>query len=451
MRKYKILSILILLLSAFSIRAMAQHEKSAYVIEIKQDIDKSSAHKLRLGLEKAREMDADFVILHLNTYGGAVDAADSMRAMIMNFPRPVVSFIDIQACSAGALISIACDSIYMNHGSTFGAATVVNASGEVMPDKYQAFMRAMMRSTAESHGQKGGKWRRDPDIAQRMVGVDSVLSFTPSEAIEAGYCEGMAESVEEVASSLGVSKKNIHKMDLSVIEMIILFLMSPFLQSIFIMMIFMGIYWEFKTPGIGFPTVVAVAGALLYFAPLYIEGLAMNWEIVLFFAGLILIGVEIFVIPGFGVAGITGIIAVISALVFAMVDNEVLYRGDSLDLIPLIRPFARVFFSFIAALALSLWLFAKFIPTGRIPHIAQNESMDVDKGYVGVEVSELDSLVGQVVVAATDMKPSGKILVGNRQYEAAMEVGFASKGDNVRVTRNEGGRLYCLSESSSII
>ena len=451
MKKYQVLSILVLLFSAFSIKAVAQQEKSAYVIDIKQDIDKSSAHKLRLGLEKAREMDTDFVILHLNTYGGAVDAADSMRAMIMNFPRPIISFIDIQACSAGALISIACDSVYMNHGSTFGAATVVNASGEVMPDKYQAFMRAMMRSTAESHGQKEGKWHRDPDIAQRVVGVDSVLSFTPTEAIEAGYCEGIAESIEEVAGRLGVSPDNVHEMDLSVIEKIILFLMAPFLQSIFIMMIFMGIYWEFKTPGIGLPTVVAVAGALLYFAPLYIEGLAMNWEIVLFFAGLILIGVEIFVIPGFGVAGISGIIAIVSALVFAMVDNEILYRGDSLDLIPLIRPFAQVLFSFIAAFALSLWLFARFVPSGRIPHIAQNESMDVDKGYVGVEVSELDSLVGQVVVAATDMRPSGKILFGNRHYEAAMEVGFASKGDHVRVIRNEGGRLYCLSESSSII
>ena len=127
---------------------------TCYVIEIKQDIDKSSCRKLTMGLKEASQIGADYIILHLNTYGGAVDAADSMRTAILHSPIPVVAFIDIQAASAGALISIACDSIYMRNGSSIGAATVVNQNGEVMPDKYQSFMRAMMRATAESHGKK---------------------------------------------------------------------------------------------------------------------------------------------------------------------------------------------------------------------------------------------------------------------------------------------------------
>ena len=119
-----------------------------YRIRLDQDIDQSAQRLVTLGLEKALEADADYVILDINTYGGAVNAADSIRSAILRFDRPVAAYVNMQAASAGALISIACDSIYMKTGSSIGAATVVNQNGEVMPDKYQSFMRGMMRSTA---------------------------------------------------------------------------------------------------------------------------------------------------------------------------------------------------------------------------------------------------------------------------------------------------------------
>lgn len=112
-----------------------------YRIRLDQDIDKSSQRLLVTGLDKARKAEADYVLLDLDTYGGAVDAADSMRSALLHCEIPVIAFVNMQAASAGALISIACDSIYMRTGSTMGAATVVNQTGEVMPDKYQSFMR----------------------------------------------------------------------------------------------------------------------------------------------------------------------------------------------------------------------------------------------------------------------------------------------------------------------
>lgn len=116
-----------------------------YRIRLNQDIDPSAQRLVTLGLEKAAEADADYVILDINTYGGAVNAADSIRAALLRYDRPVAAFVNLQAASAGALISIACDSIYMKTGSTIGAATVVDQTGKVMPDKYQSFMRGMMR------------------------------------------------------------------------------------------------------------------------------------------------------------------------------------------------------------------------------------------------------------------------------------------------------------------
>ena len=160
--------------------------KVFYRIRLDQDIDVSAQRLVVLGLEKAEAAEADYVLLDLDTYGGAVDAADSIRSAILRYEKPVVAFINMQAASAGALISIACDSIYMKTGSSIGAATVVDQTGKVMPDKYQSFMRGMMRSTAQATG-------RDPKIAESMTDTANVLTLTPSEAINVGFCEGIAE------------------------------------------------------------------------------------------------------------------------------------------------------------------------------------------------------------------------------------------------------------------
>lgn len=272
-----ILSLLLISISSYS------KELKFYVIDIKQEINAASARILTIGLEKANKASADFIIVRLNTYGGAVDAADSMRNALLNSKIPTIAFINNQAVSAGALISIACDSIYMSRGSTFGAATVVNQKGEVLPDKYQSFMRAMMRSTAESKG-------RDPRIAEAMVDqsiyikgiTDSskVLSFTREEAINAAYCEGEAESPEEIAQIISNgSDYSIQKLKLTWLDKIISIFLLPLVQGVLLMLVIGGLYFEMQSPGIGFPLAVSITALALYLLPLYLEGLAEKWEI----------------------------------------------------------------------------------------------------------------------------------------------------------------------------
>ena len=148
-----------------------------YKIDIKKEISNTTRLYLSNGLAEANALGADAVLIHMNTYGGQVDAADSMRTAILYSPIPVYVFIDNNAASAGALISIACKKIYMRKGANIGAATVVNQTGAAMPDKYQSYMRSMIRSTAEAHGQDTiiqkndtiYKWKRDPLIAEAMV------------------------------------------------------------------------------------------------------------------------------------------------------------------------------------------------------------------------------------------------------------------------------------------
>src|SRR5690606_5954364 len=302
----------------------------------KQEITKATWRQTVQAFEAADSLKADVFLIHMNTYGGTVLDADSIRTKILQSPIPVYVFIDNNAASAGALISIACDSIYMRPGGSIGAATVVNQTGEAMPDKYQSYMRSTMRTTAEAQGKvprvAGNdtiyEWRRDPRIAEAMVDpsvyiegiIDTgkVLTFTSGEAIEYGYAEGLAENVPEVLKLVGIEEYELVEYVPGWIERIIGYLVHPVFSGLLIMAIIGGIYFEMQTPGVGFPLGVAILAAVLYFAPLYLEGLAENWEIIVFIVGLILIAVELFVIPGFGVAGVTGILFVFGSLILSL-------------------------------------------------------------------------------------------------------------------------------------
>lgn len=415
--------------------------KVFYRIRLDREIDKAAQRQMVEGLKKAADCEADYILLDLDTYGGAVDAADSIRSAILRCETPVLAYVNMQAASAGALISIACDSIYMKTGSSIGAATVVDQTGNVMPDKYQSFMRGMMRSTAQATG-------RDPMIAESMVDTANVLSLTPQEAVKVGYCEGIYENELEVVQAIAGNNEFIIKNmeeDLTWVDRLIDLLLNPLLQSIFMMMIIGGIFVEIRTPGIGLPLLTAIIGALLYFAPGYLGHLVSYWEILLFVTGLVLIGIEIFVIPGFGVAGITGIVAVVVSLAFAMVDNIELFNWDgTLNLQPVIQPLGIVVISAAAAVFGSVWLVKKLYSTRSFDHIALRQEMKAEEGFTGV-VSGLEGLVGESVIVFTDMRPGGKVKTSDgRIIEATLLFGgFASKGETLKVLSAEQGRLYC--------
>ncbi|MFN7015170.1 MAG: NfeD family protein, partial [Bacteroidia bacterium] len=298
--------------------------KLIYVFSIQEEIAPPAVRTTHKAIEEAKRLNADYILIEMDTYGGLVDAADSIRTKILHCPIPVMVHIKNNAASAGALISIACDSIYMSPGSTIGAATVVDQSGEQVPDKYQSYMRKKMRATAEMN-------HRNPQMAEAMVDPDvvipgvidsgKVLTLTTQEAIKHGFCNGEASSLNEVLKLAGIEDYTIINHTHTLIDKIIRLLIKPLVSGLLIMIIIGGIYFELQTPGIGFPSAAAAVAAILYFAPLYLEGLAENWEVLIFIIGLVLIGVEIFVIPGFGITGISGILLIILSLTLSMIGN----------------------------------------------------------------------------------------------------------------------------------
>jgi len=398
----------------------------------------------------------------MNTYGGLVDAADSIRTKILNCPIPVYVFVDNNAISAGALIAISADKIYMREGASIGAATVVHQTGEAAPDKYQSFMRSMMRATAEAHGKDTiitGKdttyrWRRDPRIAEAMVDpsvvvkgvIDStkVLTLTTEEAIKLRYCEGKAEKIEDVLTANNISDYHIERYKLSALEKIIQFLINPYLQSLLIMLIIGGIYFELQTPGIGFPLALSVIAALLYFAPLYLEGLANHWELLIFFAGLILIAVEIFAFPGFGVAGISGIILMLFGLSLAMVDKIVFEWDFTAGLIAVFKSFCIVTGSAALSLVLSIWLGKSFLDNPHLSKVMLTAEQRSSEGYVSFD--DLSGLVGVTGTARSMLRPAGKVDINGKLYDSVCEIGYINAGERVKVLRFETGQLYVVKQ-----
>ena len=416
-----------------------------YTFDIKEEIAPPVWHVTKNALKQAKDTAADLILIHMNTYGGMVETADSIRTALLQSEIPVWVFIDNNAASAGALISIACDSIYMRPGANIGAATVVNQTGEALPDKYQSYMRSMMRSTAETKG-------RDPKIAEGMVdprikipGVSDsgkVITFTTSEAIKNGFCEGTAESLPEVLENAGIQNFELIRFEMSFTDRIIRFFISPIISGILIMIIIGGIYFELQSPGIGFPIGASIVAAMLYFAPLYIEGLAANWEIIIFIVGLILIAVEIFAIPGFGVAGISGIVLAVAGLALSMIDNIGLDPG-SFPMGELVSALFIVIIATFTALLGSILLSQKLFSTeSRIfGGLALATTQEKTEGYTSA-VSTYSSMIGQEGVSKTVLRPSGKVLIDDETYDATAESGYIEKGEPVKVTRYSNTQLF---------
>lgn len=435
-----------------------------YLCKIDKMIAKPLWRTVKKSFDEADRIKADYMLIRMNTYGGQVDIADSIRTLILNYDIPVMVFVDNQAISAGALIAIAADSIYMRPGSSIGAATVVDQSGQKMPDKYQSFMRGMMRATAEAHGKKAvvtdgdttWVWYRDPEIAQAMVDpsivikgiVDTgqVLTLTAGEAIRYGFCEGEANNADEALARAGIKDYTFRELKLTGIDRIIMFLVNPVVSGILIMLIIGGIYFELQTPGIGFPLAIAITAALLYFAPLYLEGIAENWHLIVFVAGIILLLVEIFAIPGFGVTGILGITGIVTGLTFVMIDKIVFKFGPTPEgAREVVGAFAIVIVSAVLSFVLSLWLSKKlFSPNRLFGSLALETSVKQSDGFVSFDMAKQKSLVGKTGTAHTVLRPSGKVMIEGDVYPAVAETGFIARGTEIIVRREEQGQLYVV-------
>ena len=442
--KYSLLSILLfsIVCNLYAIKTIEEtNEKKIYVFELHQEIGPAATRTTKKAIENAEKMNADFIIIDLNTYGGLVSDADEIRTALLNTDITTMVFIRNNAASAGALISIACDSIYMKEGSTIGAAAVVNENGEIMPEKYQSYMRTKMRATAEATN-------RNPDIAEGMVDPrieikdvttkDKIITFTVDDAIKHNYCNAKAENIEDLIKIAKIENYSTSKYIISFVETIISFFVNPAISGVLLMIIIGGIYYELQSPGIGFPIAASIIAAVLYFLPHYLEGLAANWEILLFFIGVVLLAIEVFVIPGFGIAGITGILVVVMSLVLSLVRN---IDGFDFSFVPE----KQLFISFLTvSMVMMAGLMSLFFGGGKLMSLAFAKSNIGNKAELNEKskfVFTIKSLIGEEGKAMTDLRPAGKVEIDNKRFNAISDGEYILKGDFIKVVAVSGTNL----------
>lgn len=434
-----------LLLSVITVLAMPAGRR-VVILSLEDEIDARAWQHTRRACDKAIENEADLMVVKMNTYGGALDAADSIRTALLRLPVPTAAYIDHNAASAGALIALACDSVFMTPGSSIGAATVVDGQGQPMPDKYQAYMSSIMRSTAQHHGKwfaPGDSvltWRRDPAIAASMVNPEKVTAFSTSEALEAGFSDGTVTSIQEMLSQLDMPDAEIDHFQPTLTDDIIGFLSNAGIRAILVMLILGGIYMEMHTPGLGVAAAVAVVATCLYFLPIFITGTLAPWIVIVLIAGIILINLEIFVIPGFGVCGIAGIVCILLALCAAITPSFTISPEES-TIGNIGQPLLIVGSGLIAAIGLVAWLSSSHGPKFFRRHSELMLTQDVKKGYIGVDMGPA-RLVGQQAITMTDMRPAGKIIIDKKVFDAVSTGEYIEANHSVRILRYENAQLY---------
>jgi membrane-bound serine protease (ClpP class) len=411
-----------------------------YVIDVEGLIDNGLHKYVQRGIATAEANNADGLILHMDTFGGLVDAADKIRKNLLDTPLTTITFIDKNAASAGALISLATDSIYMAPGASIGAATVVEGgSGDKASEKMQSYMRGLMRATAEAKG-------RDPRIAEAMVDESieiegiiaegKLLTLSTSEALNFGLINGSFRAKDEILAHMGWENAEVVHLQELWQESVLRFLAHPVVSSIMMLMMLGGLYFELQSPGIGFAGMVAGIGAMMFFAPLYIMGLAQSWEIVLFFIGVVLIIIEIFFIPGFGVAGGLGISLVVFSLGASLIGNVGLR-------FPPMEHISMAVWTLTITLVIGILLLmslARYLPQNQMfSRLVLMESTDRNTGYTSAK--SLDDLLGMEGVTITPLRPSGVVLVDDRRVDVISDGEFVENGARVRVVDTGSSRV----------
>ncbi|MFO7811249.1 MAG: NfeD family protein [Candidatus Delongbacteria bacterium] len=424
------------------IAASGLYAKKTTLVEIDGIIDNGVAYFVERSIMSASESGSEMIIFDINTLGGRVDSAIKIKDHIINSPLKTIAYINKRAISAGALISLSCDLIVMAEGSSIGAATVVDQTGEKQSEKSQSYFRSEIASTAERTG-------RDKDIARAMVDEDiaidgivekgKLLTLTSEEALEVGFCDTVVQNNDQLYSYLGTTVSEVDFAVISFGERVVRFLTNPVISSLLMTLAFLGLIFEVRTAGWGVGGTIGLVALALFFGSHYVIDLLGNVEIILFLAGSILIMLEILVVPGFGVTGISGLIAILASFYFTLLDNNP--TGSDL-----INAGAVLSGSFILTVA-GIYVMSKYLPDSKFLDFVVVRNRQ-ERGW-GVKNSKyLLELSGKSGKAATDLRLSGKIEVEGQIYHAQSADSYISSGEKIKVLKIVGNKVIVTADKS---
>src|SRR5688572_901101 len=431
-----------LMLSGVAVVARLNGQSSrpvVYAISIEGMIDLGLAPFLARTIREAKEAGAAAVLLDINTFGGRVDAAVAMRDTLLNSQVRTIAFVNQRAISAGALIALACDTLVMTQGGTIGAAApVTGGTGPTQPadEKSVSYVRKEFRATAETR-------KRPPEFAEAMVDADveiagvitkgKLLTLTTSEALKYKVAELTADTVEAALEAAGVPGAEVRRARQTWAETLVRFLTHPVVSSLLMTVGLLGLLVEIRTPGFAVPGTIGLLTLGLFFWGHWIVQLAGWEELLLVSIGAALIALEVFVIPGFSVAGIAGIVVVVAGLGMTLV-------GAGATVSVVITALGRVALSILLAMAGALALLRVLpqLPFGR--HLVLDTGMPATLGYVSAPEGD-SRLLRRSGTALSPLRPAGIATIDGVRVDVVSDGGFIEAGTPIEVTRVEGNRV----------
>jgi membrane-bound serine protease (ClpP class) len=445
-----------------------------YLVDVSGTIDLGLAPYLDRVIGEAENEGAAAIIIEIDTPGGRLDAVIQMRDTIIDTDVRTIALVDATAFSAGALVAIASDEIYMTPGSVMGAATpVLGGTGEVADEKTISAVRATFESAAEQNG-------RDPRVAAAMVDTrieieglvtdEELLTLTVSEALEFGYAEGVVANLDELLEELGLLDNELVATSLSFAEQLVRFLTNPLLAGLLLLGGFLLIIGDLFSGGVGIAALGGVVLLSIFFWGHLLAGLA-GWEdIALVVLGIALIAVEVFVLPGFGVAGILGLISLGTGAFLAMifrdfdfVTNDDLWRaGLTVGLTLMAAAVGIVLLVMLVSrrgppsgLVLSTRLGSGEAVTERtnsgwLGWFDSNIRLEPDRidRPIGTETNPDDSLVGATGLAVSDLRPGGIVEIDGHRLDVVTSGEFLPAGVAVEVVRDDRYRRVVRKQRS---
>ncbi len=386
--------------------------------------------------------DAAVFLLDINTLGGRVDAAIQIRDALLNTKVPTVAFVHPRAISAGALISLACDVIAVSNGASIGAATPIQLGedgAKPVEEKMVSYFRTEMRTTAEANQRRG-------DIAEAMVDASveipglvpggKLLTLDNQGALKWAMADFQAESVSDVVAKLGLKSAPVEETKENWAESLVRFLTDPVVSGLLMSLGTLGILIELYTPGLGIPGALGVLCLVSFFGGHLLVNLAGLEELLLFVAGLCLLAIEVFLIPGFGMTGIAGLLCIFAALVLTLIG---LPLDVTLSTGAWVEPMSRVSLSLFVTVALML-VAVRFLPRTRAgQRLVLASKTTRAEGFVAVP--NQGSRLGQHGVAESDLRPAGVARFGEDRVDVVTDGSYVAAGSRVRVIEVSGMRV----------
>lgn len=423
--------------------AIAQTRPIVYVVPIEGMIDMGLAPFVQRILDQARADSAAAVILDIDTFGGRLDAAVVIRDALLASPVRTVAFVNRRAISAGALISLAAERIAMTDGATIGAATPVQlGQTESAParveEKSISYVRKEFRATADSRN-------RPPLIAEAMVDSDvaipgvieagKLLTLTTDEALTHKVADFRANDIAGVLAQLTppLTDVEVRRVTPNWAERVVRLITSPIVASLLLSMAMLGIFIEIRTPGFGVPGALGIASLALVLGGHWIVELVGWEELILVGAGLMLLAVEIFVIPGFGIAGIVGILAMLAGLTMALVGQGATARA-------FFGAAGRVSFSLLVAAGAAAVVLRAMPRTAIGRRLLLETALPSRGGYASAPETDRDWL-GRVGRTVSPLRPAGIVDIDGKRVDVVSDGELIEAGSTVIVTRVDGNRI----------